>query len=127
MPVVARDDLHQRIPPGDGKPRTTGPALLVLRHPWPRAGTTARGPCPRRPRAVRVAEAALAGCVLDRQVTGLLTDASLCHGWAGVVQALRRAACDALSPRPLQDALRTARRGMEDQNVRHTNTVRPRR
>ena len=47
---------------------------------------------------MRVAERALAGCVLDRQVTGLLTDASLCHGWAGVVQALWRAASDALDP-----------------------------
>ena len=67
---------------------------------------------------VRAAERALAGCVLDRQVTGLLTDASLCHGWAGVVQALRRAASDALSPQPLQAALREARRGMEDHLAR---------
>ena len=67
---------------------------------------------------MRVAERALAGCVLDRQVTGLLTDASLCHGWAGVVQALWRAASDALDPRPLQAALREARRGMEDQLTR---------
>jgi lantibiotic biosynthesis protein len=66
----------------------------------------------------RVAERALAGCVLDRQVTSLLTDASLCHGWAGVVQALWRAASDALDPGPLQTALRTARRGMEDQLTR---------
>jgi lantibiotic biosynthesis protein len=64
---------------------------------------------------MRVAERALAGCVLDRRVTGLLTDASLCHGWAGVVQTLWRAASDALDPGPLQAALRTARRGMEDQ------------
>lgn len=64
------------------------------------------------------AERALAGCVLDRQVTGLLIDASLCHGWAGLVQALRRAARDALSPRPLRAALRTARRGMEDHLAR---------
>jgi hypothetical protein len=67
---------------------------------------------------VRVAERALAGCVLDRQVTGLLTDASLCHGWAGVVQALWRAGSDALSPQPLQAALREARRGMEDHLAR---------
>jgi hypothetical protein len=67
---------------------------------------------------VRVAEAALAGCVLDRQVTGLLTDASLCHGWAGVVQALWRAAGDALSPQPLRTALRKARLGMEDHLAR---------
>ncbi len=67
---------------------------------------------------MRVAERALAGCVLDRQVTGLLTDASLCHGWAGLVQALWRAASDALDPGPLRAALRTARRGMEDQLAR---------
>jgi lantibiotic biosynthesis protein len=64
---------------------------------------------------MRVAEQALAGCVLDRQVTGLLTDASLCHGWAGLVQALWRATSDAHDSRPLLSALRAARRGMEDQ------------
>ena len=63
---------------------------------------------------MHAAEHALTGCVLDRHVTGLLTDASLCHGWAGVVQTLWRAAADALSPGPLQSALRTARQGMED-------------
>jgi hypothetical protein len=67
---------------------------------------------------MRVAEHALAGCVLDRQVTGLLADASLCHGWAGVVQAVRRVTSDAADPSPLQAALRTARRGMEDQLTR---------
>ncbi len=67
---------------------------------------------------MRVAERALAGCALDGQVTGLLTDASLCHGWAGVVQALWRVASDALDPGPLRAALRTARRGMEDQLAR---------
>jgi hypothetical protein len=67
---------------------------------------------------MRLAERALAGCVLDRRVTGLLTDASLCHGWAGVVQAVWRAVSDALDPGPLQAALRTARRGMEDQLTR---------
>ena len=67
---------------------------------------------------MRVAERALAGCVLDRQVTGLLTEASLCHGWAGVVQTLSRAASDALNPRPLQTAQREARRGMEDHLAR---------
>jgi class I lanthipeptide synthase len=67
---------------------------------------------------MRAAEHALAGCVLDQQITCLLTDASLCHGWAGVVQALWRAIGDALSPRPLQTALRTAQRGMEDHLTR---------
>jgi hypothetical protein len=67
---------------------------------------------------MRVAEHALAGCVLDQQTARLLTDASLCHGWAGVVQALRRAAGDAMSPGSLQAALRTARQGMEDHLAR---------
>ena len=67
---------------------------------------------------MRVAEHALAGCVLNRQVACLLTDASLCHGWAGVVQTLWRATSDALDPRPLQIALREARQGMEDQLAR---------
>ncbi len=67
---------------------------------------------------MRVAEHALAECVLDRQVSCLITDASLCHGWAGVVQTLRRATNDALNPRPLQTALRAARQGMEGQLTR---------
>ena len=66
---------------------------------------------------MRVAERALAGCVLDRQVAGLLADASLCHGWAGGPDALaggwRRP-----RPRPLGAALREARRGMEDHLAR---------
>ena len=64
---------------------------------------------------MRVAEHALAGYVFGRQVTCLFTDASLCHGWAGMVQTFWRATSDALNPQPLQAALRTARRGMEDQ------------
>jgi len=67
---------------------------------------------------MRAAERALVGCVLDRQVTGLIADASLCHGWAGLVQVLWRAAGDALDPGPLRAALRTARRGMEDHLAR---------
>jgi hypothetical protein len=67
---------------------------------------------------IRVAEHALAGCVLDPRVACLLTDASLCHGWAGVVQTLWRATSDARNPGPLQAALRTARHGLEDQLAR---------
>ncbi|MEU2182422.1 lanthionine synthetase C family protein [Streptomyces thermolilacinus] len=40
------------------------------------------------------AEQALAGCLLDPQQTSLLTDTSLCHGWAGLIQTTRRAADD---------------------------------
>jgi len=67
---------------------------------------------------MRTAERALAGCALDQQVTGLLTDASLCHGWAGLAQALWRAAGDALDPGPLRAALREACQGMEDHLAR---------
>ena len=66
----------------------------------------------------RVAEHALAQCVLDRQVADLLTDASLCHGWAGLVQALWRASNDSPTSLPLQIALREARQGMEDHLAR---------
>ncbi|MFJ8173641.1 lanthionine synthetase C family protein [Streptomyces sp. NPDC094473] len=41
------------------------------------------------------AEAALAACVTDEQQLARLTDASLCHGWAGVVRTVQRAAADA--------------------------------
>lgn len=40
------------------------------------------------------AEQALAGCLLDPEQTSLLSDTSLCHGWAGLIQAARRAADD---------------------------------
>lgn len=66
---------------------------------------------------MRVAERALAGC-LDRRVTSLFADASLCHGWVGLVQTLRRAADDALDPPLLLAALRQARQGMEDHLAR---------
>jgi hypothetical protein len=47
------------------------------------------------PRRARLAEAALAGCLTDTQQLGLLTDASICHGWAGLVHTTWRAAADA--------------------------------
>ncbi|MFE9682787.1 lanthionine synthetase LanC family protein [Streptomyces sp. NPDC006285] len=42
------------------------------------------------------AEQALAGCLADNQQLAQLTDASLCHGWAGLVQTVSRAAPDAI-------------------------------
>lgn len=66
---------------------------------------------------IRAAEQALAGCAA-REATSLFTDASLCHGWAGLVQTLRRAIPDALEPDPLMTALRQAQRGMEDHLAR---------
>lgn len=71
------------------------------------------------PARIRLAEQALTGCVQDRQATQALADAGLCHGWAGVVQALRRALADAADPGPLRAALHTAQRGMEDHLARH--------
>ncbi len=41
------------------------------------------------------AERALAGCLTDHRQLALLTDAGLCHGWAGLVHTARRAAADA--------------------------------
>jgi hypothetical protein len=47
-----------------------------------------------RPRQ-RLAEHALAGCVTDEGQLAQLRDASLCHGWAGLIQTTRRAGADA--------------------------------
>ncbi|MFF5146725.1 lanthionine synthetase C family protein [Streptomyces sp. NPDC013157] len=44
----------------------------------------------------RRAEQALAGCLADDQQLAQLTDASLCHGWAGLIQTASRAAADAV-------------------------------
>lgn len=46
------------------------------------------------PRA-RLAEQALIGCLTDDRQLAHLTDAGLCHGWAGLVHTMRRAAADA--------------------------------
>ncbi|MGH4017765.1 MAG: lanthionine synthetase LanC family protein [Pseudonocardiaceae bacterium] len=43
----------------------------------------------------RCAEDALASCLADEEQLAQLSDASLCHGWAGLVQTSRRAAADA--------------------------------
>jgi hypothetical protein len=113
LPLVARDDLLQRVRPG----RQARPSWCYGTPGQARAQQLA-GLALGDAERVRVAERALAGCVLDRQVTGLLSDASLCHGWAGVVQTLCRATSDAVHPRPLGIALDEARRGMEDQLTR---------
>ncbi|MCW8095835.1 glycoside hydrolase family protein [Streptomyces tauricus] len=44
----------------------------------------------------RQAEQALVGGLADDQQLVQLTDASLCHGWAGLVQTVSRAAADAV-------------------------------
>lgn len=47
------------------------------------------------PQRARTAERALLSCVTDERQLALLSDASLCHGWAGFVQAVWRVAADA--------------------------------
>lgn len=42
----------------------------------------------------RQAEQALVGCITDEDQLARVTDASLCHGWAGLRQATRRVASD---------------------------------
>ncbi|MER6072763.1 lanthionine synthetase C family protein [Streptomyces sp. NPDC001817] len=44
----------------------------------------------------RQAEQALAGCLADDQQLAQLTDAFLCHGWAGLIRTVSRAAADAM-------------------------------
>ena len=52
---------------------------------WPQLTLTDRG----------VAQQALIGCLTDEQQLAHVTDAGLCHGWAGLVHTARRAAADA--------------------------------
>ncbi|MGW6936857.1 lanthionine synthetase C family protein [Lentzea sp. NPDC054927] len=47
------------------------------------------------PARQRAAETALAGCITDQRQLAQLSDASLCHGWAGLLHTARRAAVDA--------------------------------
>ncbi len=47
------------------------------------------------PQRQRRAENALAGCIADEEQLSQLGDASLCHGWAGLVQTTPRAVADA--------------------------------
>jgi hypothetical protein len=56
-------------------------------------------------RRQRTAEDALAGCVRDESQLALLRDASVCHGWAGLVHTTRRAAADATEDSGLARAL----------------------
>lgn len=51
------------------------------------------------PTRQRAAEHALAGCISDERQLALLSDPSLCHGWAGLLQATRRTAADAIDDR----------------------------
>ncbi|MGW1887767.1 lanthionine synthetase C family protein [Streptomyces sp. NPDC001970] len=69
----------------------------------------------------RSAEAALAACTTDEHQLAKLTDASLCHGWAGLIRTVQRAADDAGPESPLAGALPLLRGRMRD----HLNRVGP--
>lgn len=65
--------------------------------------------------AQRRAEQVLADCIADPAQLALLTDGSLCHGWAGVLQATWRAAGDAGPDSRLAALLP----GLRDRTERH--------
>ncbi|MGH3933417.1 MAG: lanthionine synthetase C family protein [Pseudonocardiaceae bacterium] len=71
------------------------------------------------PQRQRRAEEALAGCVDDEQQLSLLGDASLCHGWAGLVQTTWRVATDAGSGSALTAHLPHLHARMEQHLHRH--------
>jgi hypothetical protein len=67
-------------------------------------------------RRQQIAEQALAGCVADEQQLAQLRDASLCHGWAGLLQTAWRVAADS-DDSDLFDVIRL--RKLLDQHVKH--------
>jgi len=70
------------------------------------------------PQRRRRAEEALAGCIADDTQLSQLGDASLCHGWAGLVQTTQRAATDAGADSELATLLPHLRARME-QHLHH--------
>ncbi|MER5647363.1 lanthionine synthetase C family protein [Streptosporangium sp. NPDC002524] len=70
------------------------------------------------PQRQRRAEEALARCVAGEQLS-LLGDASVCHGWAGLVLSTWRAAADAGDGGKLADLLPRLQAGMEYHLRRH--------
>ncbi|MGW9212298.1 lanthionine synthetase C family protein [Embleya sp. NPDC055664] len=89
--VITRTEWHDGAPHHDGPQRpswcygTPGQARAQ------QLAGLALGDAERRLHA----EAALLACVTDPRQLALLNDASVCHGWAGLLQATRRAAADA--------------------------------
>jgi len=71
------------------------------------------------PQRQRRAEEALAGCVADERQLAQLGDASLCHGWAGLVQTTWRAAADAGSDSDLAAQLPDLYERMDQHLRRH--------
>ncbi|MFF4699930.1 lanthionine synthetase C family protein [Streptomyces chattanoogensis] len=70
----------------------------------------------RDPARQHLYEDAIARCLTDPAQLSRLTDAGLCHGWAGVYQTAWRAARDAATP-----ALRAALPGLADALSRHAH------
>jgi len=111
--IVSRSELHARAVrlPGPQRPswcygtpglaRAQQIAALVLADP----------------RRQRRAEEALIGCVTDDRQLSQLSDASLCHGWAGLLQSAWHADTDAGGK--LAEHLPYLRTRMEDHLHRH--------
>lgn len=74
------------------------------------------------PQRARMAEQALIGCLTDDQQLAHLTDAGICHGWAGLVHTARRAAADATTG-DLATAAATAADRMSQQLRRHGTPI----
>jgi len=65
---------------------------------------------------VHLAEQALLGCATDERQLAQLTDASLCHGWAGLAHTLVCGAADTDNPRLTRAATTTLTRMREQVN-----------
>jgi hypothetical protein len=73
----------------------------------------------------RAAEDALAGCVRDESQLALVKDASVCHGWAGLVHTTWRAAADAAQDSDLAQSLPALNMRLRDHLSRHGPSVDP--
>jgi hypothetical protein len=71
------------------------------------------------PHRQRRAERALAECIADEAQLSQLVDASLCHGWAGLLQTTWRAAADAGSDSELANCLPHLHARLEQHVNRH--------
>lgn len=65
-------------------------------------------------RRQRMVEEIFADCVTDEQQLTLLTDATLCHGWAGLAHMTRRASADAGPDSALSKALPRLYGGLQE-------------
>ena len=72
----------------------------------------------RDPSREHIATRALAETAYDERQLGQITDAGLCHGWAGLLHAARRVAADVPDLAAWNPALRTLRRRTEDHLAR---------